>query len=122
MVISCGVSYESDLARVEMVSLEVMEELRREHPGAHGDTEPIFRYDAFDDSNIAFYMVVRARDRLASFVIRSELIKQLRSRLAAESIIINYPMRKLQFPEGLLPQFGTQPESQRPSGPQVAVE
>ena len=121
VVISCGVSYESDLVRVEMVSLEVMEQLRREHPGAHGDTEPLFRYDAFDDSNISFYMVVRAKDRLASFVVRSELIKQLHSRLAQEGITINYPMRKLQFPEGLLPQIASRPEPQLPGGVQATV-
>ena len=121
VVVYCGVSYESDLVRVEAVSLEVMEQLRREHPGAQGDTESLFHYETFGDSNITFYMVVRARDRLASFAIRSELIKQLHSRLAAEGITINYPMRKLQFPEGLMPQIGTQPESQRPSGPQVSA-
>ena len=121
VVISCGVSYESDLVRVEMVSLEVMEQLRREHPGAHGDTEPLFRYDAFDDSNISFYMVVRAKDRLASFVVRSELIKQLHSRLAQEGITINYPMRKLEFPEGWMPQVASRPEPQLPGGVQATV-
>jgi len=121
VVIYCGVSYESDLVRVETVSVEVLEQLRREHPDAHEDTEPIFRYDAFDDSNITFYMVVRANDRLASFVIRSELIKQLHSRLVAEGITFNYPMRKLQFPEGVMPQLGGQPEPQLPGGAQVAA-
>ena len=121
VVISCGVSYESDLVRVEMVSLEVMEQLRREHPGAHGDTEPLFRYDAFDDSNISFYMVVRAKDRLASFVVRSELIKQLHSRLAQEGITINYPMRKLEFPEGWMPQIASRPEPQLPGGVQATA-
>ena len=121
VVISCGVSYESDLVRVETVGLEVMEQLRREHPDAYGDSEPIFRYDEFGDSNIAFYMVVRAKDRLGSFVIRSELIKQLHSRLSAESITINYPMRKLEFPEGVMAQIASPPEPQLPGGPQVAA-
>jgi len=58
---------------------------------------------------------------LVTFAIRSKLIKQLHSRLAAENVTINYPMPKLQFPEDFLPQFGTQPESQRSSGPQVAA-
>ncbi len=121
VVISCGVSYESDLVKVETVSLEVMEQLRRQHPSAHADTEPIFRYEAFGDSNITFCMVVRAKDRLASFVVRSELIKQLHSRLAAEGITINYPMRKLQFPEGVVPQLGAQTGQSLPGGAQVAA-
>ena len=121
VIIPCGVSYESDLIRVETVSLEVMEQLRQEHPGAHGDTEPIFRYEAFGDSNITFYMVMRAKDRVAGFVIRSELIKQLHSRLAAEGITINYPMRKLQFPEGWMPQIEAQTEPQLPGDPQTTA-
>ena len=121
VVISCGVSYESDLVRVETVGLEVMEQLRRKHPDAHGDTEPIFRYDEFGDSNVAFYMVVRVNDRLGSFVIRSELIKQLHSRLAAEGITINYPMRKLEFPEGWTAQLASPPDPQLPGGGQVAA-
>ena len=110
VIISCGVSYESDLPRVKAVSLDVMEKLRREHPDAHEDSEPIFRYEAFGDSNINFYLVMRANNRLAGFEVRSELIEQLHSRLSAEGITINYPIRKLQFPEGWIPQKGTQPD------------
>jgi small-conductance mechanosensitive channel len=100
MVVSCGVAYESDLKRVEAVSREVMELLRRECPGADPDTEPIFRYEAFGDSNIEFYMILRARNRVAGFEVRSELIKELHWRLSAEGITINYPVRKLQLPDG----------------------
>ena len=110
VIISCGVSYESDLPRVKAVSLDVMEKLRREHPDAHEDSAPIFRYEAFGDSNINFYLVMRANNRLAGFEVRSELIEQLHSRLSAEGITINYPIRKLQFPEGWIPQKGTQPD------------
>ena len=107
VVISCGVSYESDLPRVKVVSLDVMEKLRREHPDAHEDSVPIFRYEAFGDSNINFYLVMRANNRLAGFELRSELISQLHSRLAAEGITINYPMRKLQLPEDWIPRKET---------------
>ena len=103
IVVSCGVAYESDLRRVEAVSQEVMESLRRECPGADPETEPVFRYDAFGESNIEFFMIIRARNRVAGFEVRSELIKELHSRLAAEGITINYPVRKLQLPDGMAP-------------------
>ena len=103
MVVSCGVAYESDLKRVEAVGQEVMESLRRECPGADPEAEPVFRYEAFGDSNIEFIMIIRARDRLSGFEVRSELIKELHSRLAAEGITINYPVRKLQLPDGMAP-------------------
>ena len=118
VVVPCGVAYESDLKRVKAVGLEVMESLRRECPGVDPECEPIFRYEAFGESNINFYMIVRARNRVAGFEVRSELIEELHSRLAAEGIIINYPVRKLQFPDGLtpLPAAQTLPETGADSG------
>ncbi len=101
MVVPCGVAYESDLKRVKAVSLEVMETVRRECPGADPESEPIFRYEGFGESNVNFYMIIRARNRVAGFEVRSELIEELHSRLAAEGITINYPVRKLQLPDGL---------------------
>ena len=101
IVVSCGVAYESDLKRVKAVGLEVMDTLRRECPGTDPESEPIFRYEAFGESNINFYMIVRARNRVAGFEVRSELIEELHSRLAAEGITINYPVRRLQLPDGL---------------------
>ncbi len=98
---SCGVPYESDLKRVRAVSLEVMETVRRECQGADPESEPVFLYEAFGESNVNFYMIIRARNRVASFEVRSGLIEELHSRLAAEGITINYPVRKLQLTDGL---------------------
>ena len=102
VALSCGVAYESDLKRVEALSLEVLETLRRDCPSADSETASMFRYEAFGDSNIDFCLVIRAKDRVAGFAARSELIRELHSRLAAEGITINYPVRKLQFPYGMM--------------------
>ena len=104
MIIPCGVAYESDLLRVEAVSLEVANGVRREFPEAEPEFEPRFFYQAFGDSNIDFVVVIQARNRLAGFAVRSELIKQLHSRFTAEGITINYPVRTLNFPEGFMAQ------------------
>ena len=105
----CGVAYESDLERVEAVSHEVMDEVLREHPGAVLDYGAYFGYDAFGESNVEFWLFVQARDRLAGFEVRSELVKQLHARLAAEGITINYPVRTLRFPEGWRARDGSEP-------------
>ena len=105
----CGVAYESDLERVEAVSHEVMDEVLRDHPGAVLDYGAYFGYDAFGESNVEFWLFVQARDRLAGFEVRSELVKQLHARLAAEGITINYPVRTLHFPEGWTARDGAQP-------------
>ena len=101
IIVPCGVSYASDLARVEEIGLEVMNTLLQEHPDAVPEFEPRFRYQEFGDSNINFVLVVRAQNRIAGFVVRSELIKRIHSRFAAEGITINYPVRKLEFPDSL---------------------
>ena len=101
VIVPCGVSYQSDLVRVEEIGLEVMNSVLREHPDAVPEFEPRFRYQEFGDSNINFVMVVRAQNRIAGFVVRSELIKRIHSRFASEGITINYPVRKLEFPDGL---------------------
>ena len=104
--LTCGVAYESDLERVEAVSMEVMQKVEREHPGVVRDYGVYFGYDTFGESNVDFWLFMQAADRLASFEVRSELIKQLHARLAAEDITINYPVRSLHFPDGWTPQDG----------------
>ena len=106
LVVACGVSYDSDLVLVEAVGLEVMRTVLQEHPGAEPESEPLFYYEAFGESNIDFYMVIRAQNRLAGFAVRSELIKRIHSRLAAEGITINYPVRTLRLPDGWTPRDG----------------
>ncbi len=105
--LTCGVAYESDLGRVEQVGQEVMEQVLVEHPGAVLDYGAYFGYENFGESNIDFWLFVQAKDRLASFEVRTELIKQLHARLTEEGITINYPVRTLHFPDGWNPQDGT---------------
>ena len=112
--LTCGVAYESDLQRVEMVSRQVMEQVLDQHPGAVREYGAYFGYDAFGESNIDFWLFVQAKDRLASFEVRAELIKQLHARLTAEGITINYPVRTLHFPDDWKPDNGL------PAGPPPA--
>ena len=117
----CRVAYESDLQRVETVSHEVMDQVLREHPGAVPEYGAYFGYDTFGESNVDFWLFVQAKDRLASFEVRSELIKQLHARLTEEGITINYPVRTLHFPDGWNPQDGTPLPPQVSSVPRPVV-
>ena len=98
VMVTCGVSYSSDLAEVERVVMEVAQQVLDDSPDAASD-EPWFGYDGFGDSNVGFWVFVKARDRLGSFVVTNELIKRIHSRFAQEGIEINYPVRKLVYPE-----------------------
>lgn len=88
-----GVSYDSDLQKVERVALDVGREVIDELDEADKLFSPWFGFDEFGDSNITFWLWVQAKDRLASFKMKSELIKRLHSRFAQEGIVHNYPVR-----------------------------
>ncbi len=99
VMVMVGVSYSSDLAQVERVSLEVANEVINSIPQADAKSGAYFGYDTFGDSNIDLWLWVQANDRLGSFTVKSELIKQLHQRFNQEGIEINYPMRHLIYPD-----------------------
>lgn len=97
VLVYCGVSYSANLDDVERISLEVANELIANSPAAVEGESPWFGYERFADSNVEFWIFVKAKDRVASFSINSELMKRLHSRFSEEGIEINYPVRKLVF-------------------------
>ena len=97
--VSCGVSYDSDLYHVERVCREVMDEVLDISPDGVKEYGGYFGFDKFGDSNVDFWLFIQAKDRLASFWLRSALIQRLHRRLNEEGIVINYPVRTLQFPD-----------------------
>ena len=97
VLVYCGVSYDADLSAVEEVVLEAAQELVDSSEHAVKDNEPWFGFDEFGDSNISFWVFIQAKDRLGSFYLTSDLVKVIHSRLTAEGIEINYPVRKLVF-------------------------
>ena len=101
--LTCGASYDSNLARVEVVSMEVMNTVLDTSPHGVKEYGAYFGFDNFGDSNVDFWLFVQARDRLASFELRSALIHELHRRFDEEGIVINYPVRSIQFPNGAPP-------------------
>ena len=97
--LTCGVSYDSDLYHVERVCREVMDEELDTSPHGIKEYGGYFGFDKFGDSNVDFWLFVQAKDRLASFWLRSALMQRLHRRLNEEGIVINYPVRTLQFPD-----------------------
>ena len=102
--LECGTSYDSDLYRVEEICFEVMDTIIESHPMAVKEYGKYFAFDNFGESNVNFWLFVQATDRWGSFVVQSELMKLLHKRFKEEGIVINYPVRTLQFPEGWSPE------------------
>ena len=102
--VNCGVSYGSDLDHVEEVTREVMDQVLEEVPAAVKEYGNWFGYDSFGDSNVNFWIFIQARDRWGAFNVQTALIEKLHRRFKEEGIVINYPMRTLEFPEGWGPE------------------
>jgi small-conductance mechanosensitive channel len=95
--LDCGVSYESDLEKVEKVVLEEAKAILKKLPEGNKDFIPAVRFGQFGDSNINFTVSMKANDRAGQFLVRHEFIKALHTRFNREGIEIQYPVRKVQF-------------------------
>jgi small-conductance mechanosensitive channel len=93
--VNCGVSYDSDLEQVERVSLEVANDLMKNHSLGAKDFDPVLRFKEFGDSNINFTVTLKGIDRASQFTLKHDFIKSLHKRFKAEGITIEYPTRKL---------------------------
>ena len=95
--VDVGVAYESDLEKVESVSLEVAREVMEEVAGGVPGFEPSVRYKKFDDSRIGFSVNLRIREFTNQYLIRHEFIKRLHKRYRAEGIEIPVPIRTIRM-------------------------
>ncbi len=88
-----GVSYDSDLEKVERVTIEVAREVASRIEGAVKDFEPVVRYHTFGESSIEFNVVLRYSDYGAQYLTQHELVKALHKRYREEGIDIPFPIR-----------------------------
>ena len=116
----CGVSYDSDLYRVEEVCRQVMDEVLETSPAAVKEYGGWFGFDKFGESNVNFWLFVQAKDRLAGYDLQTALIQHLHRSFKKEGIVINYPMRSLEFPKNWPvdgpPQLPGYRQAARPNG------
>ena len=99
--VRCGISYESNLYQVEQVCTEVMDHVMDTDSNAAIDAPRRFGFEEFGESNVKFFLYVRAKDRISRIYLRTALMQALRERLREEGIVINYPVRSLRFPDGV---------------------
>lgn len=93
VTVPVGVSYSSDLARVESITLEVARSVLAEVEGGLKDQPPILFYREFADFSINFDVRMKVRDFRSQGPVRHEFIKRLHERYGAEGIEIPFPIR-----------------------------
>jgi len=90
-----GVSYDSDLERVEQVILEVATDVMKNNPEGVKDFTPSVKFKNFGDSNINFSAGMKAQNRAGTFALKHYFIKALHKKFRAEGIVMEYPVRKV---------------------------
>ncbi|MGQ9498475.1 MAG: mechanosensitive ion channel family protein [Desulfotomaculales bacterium] len=93
VLVDVGVSYASDLEKVERVTVEVAREVMREVVGEIPGFEPFIRYKQFGDSSVNFTAILRAKVFADQYPLKHEFIKRLHRRYAEEGIEIPFPIR-----------------------------
>ncbi|MBN1254769.1 MAG: mechanosensitive ion channel family protein [Deltaproteobacteria bacterium] len=96
-LVQVGVSYDSDLQKVEKVTIEVGKEVMRGVEGGVPEFEPLIRYHTFDDSSINFTVVLRTKEYVGQYLLKHEFIKRLHERYDKEGISIPFPIRTIQM-------------------------
>jgi len=91
--VQVGVSYDSDLEKVEKVTIEVAEEIMKIVPGGVPEFSPLVRYHTLGDSSIDFNVILRVRNYTDQFPVKHAFIKKLISRYREEGINIPFPVR-----------------------------
>ena len=116
VVVPIGVGYESDLEKVERVTVEVARELQIKIDGykpkfdaAGNDVNklaPVVRYQAFSDSSIDFNAVLHVQTFTNQYVLKHEFIKAITRRYREEGINIPFPIRTLDLPDDKKKELG----------------
>jgi small-conductance mechanosensitive channel len=93
LLIQVGVSYDSDLKKVERVTIDVAREVMETVAGGVAEFEPFIRYHTFGDSSINFTVILRAREFVNQYLVKHEFVKRLHERYKKEGIEIPFPIR-----------------------------
>lgn len=103
VLVQVGVSYDSDLEKVERLTIEVAREIMKEVPGGVPGFEPFIRYHTYSDFSINFSVILRGKEFTDQFLIKHEFIKRLLKRYREEGINIPFPTRTVYLKEGKPP-------------------
>jgi small-conductance mechanosensitive channel len=90
-----GVSFESDLGKVETVTVEVARSVMKDVQGGIPEFEPMVRFHTFADCAIQFSVVMKVRTYVDQYLVKHEFVKRIHERYGKEGIQIPYPVRMI---------------------------
>lgn len=93
VLVDVGVSYGSDLAKVETITLDVATEVMNTVIGGVPEFIPLIRFHTYSEFSIIFSVVMRARQYPDLATIKHEFLKKLYPRYVKEGIEIPFPLQ-----------------------------
>lgn len=93
VLVQVGVSYDSDLEKVEQVTIDVARGLMKEVQGGVGSFDPFIRYHTFADFSINFTVILRCKEFVDQYLLKHEFVKRLHRRYKDERIEIPFPIQ-----------------------------
>ncbi len=89
--VNCGVGYDSDLEKVEKITIAVAKKTLKSVDGGVEDYEPLMRFKNFGDSNIEFSIILRVKEFVSQYKMKHEFIKALTKEFRKNKIEIAFP-------------------------------
>jgi small-conductance mechanosensitive channel len=86
ILVPVTVANDSDLTRVEGVSIDVAKSVMQDVAGGIAGFEPFLRYSGFGKPGVSFTIAMRGREIVDQHLIRHEFIKRLQERYRTEGI------------------------------------
>ncbi|MEX2553367.1 MAG: mechanosensitive ion channel family protein [Actinomycetota bacterium] len=100
LVIPVGVSYSSDLKKVEEVTDQVSREVLKGVEGGVEDFDPFVRYHTFGEFSVDFSVILRIKEPAHQHLIKHEFVKRLHRRYQEAGIEIPFPVRTVISQDG----------------------
>ncbi|MFH0713927.1 MAG: mechanosensitive ion channel family protein [Candidatus Micrarchaeota archaeon] len=97
IVIPCSVSYDSDLEKVEKITIETARLIQKKTKGAVPNFDPFIRYNTFGDNGIHFSIILRVKEFTDQYLVTHEFVKALHTAYKKAGINIPFPQRTVHF-------------------------
>lgn len=94
-LVQVGVSYDSDLGKVERVTVDVGKQVLKKVTGGVPEFDPFIRYHTFSDFSINFTVILRVKEFVDKYLVTHEFVKALHKRYKKEGIEIPFPIRTI---------------------------
>ncbi|TGK22972.1 mechanosensitive ion channel family protein [Leptospira stimsonii] len=94
ITIESGVSFQSDLEKVESISIEIAKDVLKQFYKTGEEKEVSFSYQRFGENSVDFRVTLPSLEFTDQFAIRHEYIKRIHSRFQKEGIELRFQLKK----------------------------